>query len=622
MRHLFHISRRLKQATGNSLQSANGRLTPVPQRLFSLEKTQEEREKGAFHNFDLSQQTINLLESRNIGYLFPIQARSYNAIFSGRDLLGKDHTGSGKTLAFLLPVIEKLRRRDIFNSRRNLPKVLIMTPTRELAFQIEEEAKKLKHSHNEFHTVACVGGMPRSHQQRNLQHGVDIVVGTPGRIMDFMNAGDLKLSDIETVIFDEVDTMMDMGFRNDMNTILESLAQQLIGSQKDHTLTQFVMFSATIPRDIKDLVESFMKPNHEFVDMSGTGVRQLPKTISHYLHECDDHNSRTDTAIEVLRMLEANDKSVLVFVNTKRELTNLQSQIRPHFNCGVLYSEIDQKERAYWLKRFKEKSTKVLLCTNVASRGLDIPDIDVVVQIGLSTTTDEYVHRTGRTGRAGKDGKTIAFVTGDDEPTLDKINRIHKLKFKSFQGSEFEADVRDNFQRNKNKPRPTGPDSYEPVFQKKGDQYRPQSQGVFAGSFASGKSQFQGNNNNSFDRSQEGYQKRNDRRQLLGENNHSSQGHVAWRPFDARSADKSSHNTLDLTFDNVTHELNEVTQVLADANIIPSRISKDSKRSVNPTKSIWKVEFLNAQGVDQAEKLLNSSTLKNKPSISRAPSTV
>jgi superfamily II DNA/RNA helicase len=583
MRSLVNLTRALANSPTRFPRPVHQFGQVVPRRFFSLELSEEEKRVGSFDNFDIDPQTVVNLKARGIDYLFPIQVHAFQAIKAGKDFLGKDQTGSGKTLAFLLPVIERLRERGVLK-KGVFPKVLVMAPTRELAMQIEVECDKLRKNPGEFRSVTCVGGMSRYQQATKLAGGVDVVVGTPGRIFDFLERGELKLQDIEVAILDEVDTMLDMGFRVDINTIIERMASHIETSGRDPQDTQFVMFSATIPPEIKQMVDGFMNQNRVFVDMTGSRTKQIPKTITHYIQEVKGPNQIIDFAVDAIRKLEAAGKSVLVFLNTKRQLSEVHQILCKHISCGVLFSDVDQRERSYWLGRFKQKVTRVLLSTNVASRGIDVPDIDVVMQINLDKNVDEFVHRTGRTGRAGKVGTTLSVVDDTDEPILGRIGKTLDVKFRVFKGSSFESTLLESWEEAKKTPPSTIARSlaFVPSFDRN-DRFRNKNQSTNSQSYQ--------------DTPNRGSWK--------------SDKFVPKNEPQTKQPDPAHAITLEFgeDFDNIS----EITMALAAQGIFPNKIKSKHDAEGSREGAHWKLMFVTRDKMLAAKNAISSKDLRCKP---------
>lgn len=330
-----------------------------------------------------------------IGYIHPrpIQDQSIPTILEGRDVFGMANTGTGKTAAFLLPLIEKIAKTKGLNKRET---VLIMAPTRELALQIEADFKNLAFGFGMF-SVACVGGLPIMKQIREIKLGVSFVIGTPGRLRDLIEKKVLDLSTCYSVVLDEADRMLDMGFKDDMVYILGKTAQE----------RQTLFFSATLSPEIKKLTEQYLK-NPVFISVI-TGV--TAKNIDQDVIRTRTKEEKLEKLHEVLKK-DGSDK-VLIFRERKHHVDELEKELRHMgFKAGAIHGDKRSRERIRILDSFKRDQINILIATDVAARGLDIPDVTHVINYDVPQTYDTYVHRIGRTGRSGKKGTALTFVPG------------------------------------------------------------------------------------------------------------------------------------------------------------------------------------------------------------------
>jgi ATP-dependent RNA helicase DDX21 len=363
-------------------------------------------------NCGLSPETIRALNSRGIKSLFPIQKHVYVPAASGRDMIGRAKTGSGKTLAFSLPVIESLiKAHKEFAGRPPMgraPKCIVMAPTRELAKQVEREFAGSAPSLS----LGCYyGGVDIGAQIRQLKQGVDVVVGTPGRVIDLINRRVLDLSEIEFVILDEADMMLSVGFDEDVETILESVPEK----------RQTMLFSATMPSWVKRLTKKHLK-DPVLVDLVGDSQSgKLNENIRSMAVQVEPAMRRSVLA-DVLTVYGAVGKSI-VFTQTKRDADEVAAGIAQVLPCEALHGDMGQKQREVVLQNFRKGKFTVLAATDVAARGLDIPDVDLVVHYELPKDTESFLHRSGRTARAGKTGTTVALFTRRETQYLRKIVR-------------------------------------------------------------------------------------------------------------------------------------------------------------------------------------------------------
>lgn len=327
------------------------------------------------------------------GYVLPrpIQDQSIPTILQGRDVFGLANTGTGKTAAFLLPLIEKISKTKGQNKRET---VLIMAPTRELAIQIEEEFRKLSFGFGMF-SVSCVGGLPITKQIREIRMGVSFVIGTPGRLRDLIEKKVLDLSGTRSVVLDEADRMLDMGFRDDMVFIIGKTA----------TNRQTLFFSATLSPEIKKLTEQYLKDPAFISVISG----ETAKNIDQDVVRVRSKEEKLEKLHEVLKK-DGSDK-VLIFREMKHSVDTLAKELgQMGFKVGGIHGDKRSRERIRILDSFKRDQINILIATDVAARGLDIPDVTHVINYDVPQTYDTYVHRIGRTGRAGKKGTALTFV--------------------------------------------------------------------------------------------------------------------------------------------------------------------------------------------------------------------
>lgn len=321
----------------------------------------------------------------------PIQDQSIPVVMEGRDVFGMANTGTGKTAAFLLPLIEKIAKTKGQNKRET---VLIMAPTRELALQIDDEFKKLAFGFGMF-SAPCVGGLPIMKQIREIKLGVSFVVGTPGRLRDLIEKKVLDLATCHSVVLDEADRMLDMGFRDDMIYIIGKTA-------KDR---QTLFFSATLSPEIKKLTGEYLKDPVFVSVISGETAKNIDQDVVRYRGS----EQRMEKLNEVLKK-DGSDK-VLIFRERKHHVDELEKELRRMgFKAGSIHGDKRSRERIRILDSFKKDHINILIATDVAARGLDIPDVTHVINYDVPQTYDTYVHRIGRTGRSGKKGTALTFV--------------------------------------------------------------------------------------------------------------------------------------------------------------------------------------------------------------------
>ncbi|KAM7318937.1 hypothetical protein ACRRTK_022049 [Alexandromys fortis] len=380
-----------------------------------------EQKEGAFSNFPISEETIKLLKARGVNYLFPVQAKTFHHVYSGKDLIAQARTGTGKTFSFAIPLIEKLQSGLQERKRGRAPQVLVLAPTRELANQVSKDfsdiTKKL--------SVACFyGGTPYGSQIERMRSGIDILVGTPGRIKDHLQNGKLDLTKLKHVVLDEVDQMLDMGFADQVEEIL------CVAYKKDsEDNPQTLLFSATCPHWVFNVAKKYMKSTYEQVDLIGKKTQKAAITVEHLAIKC--HWSERAAVIgDVIRVYSGHQGRTIIFCETKREAQELSQNSCIKQDAQSLHGDIPQKQREITLKGFRNGSFGVLVATNVAARGLDIPEVDLVVQSCPPKDVESYIHRSGRTGRAGRTGVCICFYQHKEEYQLVQVEQKAGIKFK------------------------------------------------------------------------------------------------------------------------------------------------------------------------------------------------
>lgn len=341
----------------------------------------------------------------------PIQSMALSPLLEGRDLLGQSPTGSGKTAAFGIPVIERLDESS--------PDVqaIILCPTRELAVQVAGEMHKLVAFHKNVRVLPIYGGASFERQVQGLRKGVHVVIGTPGRVLDHLRRGTLKLKGARTVVLDEADEMLDMGFREDIEAILQAAPEE----------RQTVMFSATLPPAIRELSERYTR--------EAVHVTVAHETLSVPDIEQIYYEVRFRSKPEVLaRLLDTHESPLtIVFCNTKRMVDDVTEDLMTRgFSADRLHGDVSQMVRTRVMNAFRNGSVSVLVATDVAARGLDVEKVELVINYDLPYDAEDYVHRIGRTGRAGRSGKAIALVAGRDVYKLQTIQRHTRQKIERF----------------------------------------------------------------------------------------------------------------------------------------------------------------------------------------------
>ncbi len=360
-----------------------------------------------FKKLGLSDKTIQVLEKKGFTEPTAIQAKVIPLLLEGKkDIVGQSQTGTGKTAGFALPIIEKIK------GHSSTVQAIILTPTRELALQVAKEINSLKGDKN-IKVLPVYGGAPIGPQRQKLREGIDIVVGTPGRVMDLQRRKSLRLDNIKYAVLDEADEMLNMGFVEDIETILQN-------TPKDKNM---LLFSATMPKPILKIAEKYMR-EYEFIEIEKTQI--IIKTVEQIYYDINAKDR-----IEGLRRIIDYyiDFHGIIFCNTKTSVDTLANQLtKMNYSAAALHGDITQSQREKILQQFRNGSVKILVATDVAARGIDVNDLTHVINYSLPQSPQLYVHRIGRTGRAGKKGISITFVIPSERRKLNFIERINKCK--------------------------------------------------------------------------------------------------------------------------------------------------------------------------------------------------
>ena len=365
-----------------------------------------------FHEFGFNSSILSSLDKKGYINPTPIQKESIPELMLGRDLLGQAQTGTGKTAAFALPLIEKL-----YKNKEPNAKVLVMTPTRELATQVAESFKSYSSETDNIKTLAIYGGTDFRSQIISLKNKTDIVVGTPGRIMDHIRQGTFKIDKINCLVLDEADEMLKMGFLEDIEWIIDKLPQE----------KQMVLFSATMPNEIKTIAKKYLKNPAEIKIKS---VKKESQLISQKFISV-----QRNFKLEALRrILEINSEGVIIFVRTKSLTSSIAEalEIAGH-SVAVLNGDIPQNQRETTVDRLRKGFIDILVATDVAARGLDVDRIKLVINYDFPFDAETYTHRIGRTGRAGRSGEAILFVNRREKNFLRNLEISTKNKIEEFE---------------------------------------------------------------------------------------------------------------------------------------------------------------------------------------------
>lgn len=358
-----------------------------------------------FEDLELSENIKRALVEGGYDHPTQIQAETIPIILKGKDLIGQSQTGTGKTASFGLPIINNIDKEN-----KNV-QAIILCPTRELSLQVAQEMRKFIKYEDSIKILAVYGGQGIEKQISELKKGIKIVVGTPGRVMDHMRRKTLKLNNVKTVVLDEADEMLSMGFEEDIETILKDIPEE----------RQTILFSATMSPRVMKLTKKYLK---EAINIK---IKAKELTVENIEQFSLDVKEKAKDEI-LVRLLEAYDpKKCLIFCNTKKKVDNVLEQLRLRgFKADALHSDIKQMQRDRIMKNLKQGGVKVLVATDVVARGIDVQDLEMVINYDIPQEEEYYVHRIGRTGRNGEKGKAYTFVVGREKNKLFNIEKYAK----------------------------------------------------------------------------------------------------------------------------------------------------------------------------------------------------
>ncbi|MGM1021176.1 MAG: DEAD/DEAH box helicase [Bacillota bacterium] len=367
-----------------------------------------------FAALGVEQHWVDALKEQGITTPTPVQQESIPMLMEGQDVIAEAHTGTGKTLAFLLPILQKM------NLDKRHPQALVIAPTRELALQITQEANLLAATEPSLSLLAVYGGQDVERQLRKLKGGAQLIIGTPGRLLDHLRRGTLDLSGVKMLVLDEADQMLHMGFLNDVETILQEVPYR----------RQTMLFSATMPAGIRKLARVYM---NEPVDVKVKSASSVPVSqIRQVVVQTTDREKQQ----ALVDMLNA-DRPYLavIFCRTKRRAAALNEQLQEMgFESGELHGDLSQNKREQVMKAFREAKLQLLVATDVAARGLDVEGVTHVFNYDMPQDAESYIHRIGRTGRAGGKGVAVTLATPRDVPELRNIQKVAGVTFTSSEG--------------------------------------------------------------------------------------------------------------------------------------------------------------------------------------------
>lgn len=380
-----------------------------------------------FSAVSLKPELLSNLDTLGYTKMTPIQALSLPTILAGKDVIGQGKTGSGKTAAFGLGVLSNL------NVKRFRVQSLVLCPTRELADQVATEIRTLGRAIHNIKVLTLCGGMPMGPQIGSLEHGAHILVGTPGRILDHLEKGRIDLSELNTLVLDEADRMLEMGFQDALDAIINETPAS----------RQTLLFSATFPAQIKQIAQRIMR-EPEMVKVEST---HDTSSIQQYFYKVEGTEAR-DQALELL-LLHHQPESAVVFCNTKKEVQNVADELHHKgFSVIELHGDLEQRDRDQALVQFANKSISILVATDVAARGLDVDNLDAVFNFELSRDPEVHVHRIGRTGRAGSKGLAFSFFSDNEMHRVAMIDEYMDMPIEPAKLPDSSAMNRQPYQAN------------------------------------------------------------------------------------------------------------------------------------------------------------------------------
>ena len=376
----------------------------------NMEHSEGMESKISYRNSAIDGRIIRAVEEMGFETMTPIQEQAIPVMLEGRDLIGQAQTGTGKTAAFGIPIIQKIDPEE-----RGL-QAIILCPTRELAIQAAEEIRRFAKYMHEVKVLPVYGGQDISRQIRALSKGVQVVVGTPGRVMDHMRRHTLKTNKVRMVVLDEADEMLNMGFREDIETILKDMPEE----------RQTALFSATMPRPILEITKEYQKEDAEY-------IRVTPKEVTIPLIKLPYYQVQRKDKEEVLtRLIDYyHPKRSLIFCNTKRMVDELSEHLKERgYQAEGLHGDLSQGQRDTVMNLFRGGRMDILIATDVAARGIDVDDVEAVFNYDVPDDIEYYVHRIGRTGRAGKAGRSFTLVVGREMYKIRDIERVCHTKIR------------------------------------------------------------------------------------------------------------------------------------------------------------------------------------------------
>jgi len=374
-----------------------------------------------FENMNIIEPILKALKDKNYNEPTSIQTKAIPIILEGNDVLGSAQTGTGKTAAFAIPIIQHIHKSEGHQRGKTKIRSLIVTPTRELAIQIDENIREYSKYTNIKHTV-IFGGVKQGKQVDKLRNGVHILTATPGRLLDLINQGFIRLRDLNIFVLDEADRMLDMGFIHDIRKIIKLLPYK----------RQSLFFSATMPRNIVELSSKILK-NPKKIEVSP--VSSTAETIRQYVYYTNK-SSKKDLLLHILQGLE--NEQVLLFSRTKHGADKIARNLKKHhINSAAIHGDKAQNNRQKVLRMFKAGELRVLVATDIAARGIDIQKLKYVINYDIPNVAEDYVHRIGRSGRAGEDGNSISICEPEENVYIRDIEKLINLKIQVLKDNPF-----------------------------------------------------------------------------------------------------------------------------------------------------------------------------------------
>jgi ATP-dependent RNA helicase DbpA len=365
-------------------------------------------EPNSFSSLPLISEILSVVQELGFSQMTDIQAKAIPLLLEGRDIVGRSKTGSGKTVAFAIPILQNL------NLKQRTVQALILCPTRELSVQVAKEIRKLGRRMNELQVVVLYGGVPSHEQKMSMNSGPQVVVGTPGRILDLVSRRAVDLHDVKTFIIDEADKMLEMGFEDELLDLVDILPNE----------RQTALFSATFPESLKSISKKYQKKP---IEVTVTDKEETASTIEQILYEYEDTDNKSHILMRVLQQHPKN--STLIFCNQKITVNELVKDFEEQgIACGALHGDFEQRDRDRVVSLFRNNSYRILIATDVAARGLDIDQLELVINFDFPQQVETYIHRIGRTGRAGKSGTAILLAKPNQTMKVHELEQATKVK--------------------------------------------------------------------------------------------------------------------------------------------------------------------------------------------------